>query len=95
MEEPVVNQSSPSRRFPFRLPSSRPTTETQDSMVGMVQAGLQDMEWGDPRSLQGQLGNVCIFHDALTPAQIKRLFVTGKENKVPQKVTELGKSIWS
>ena len=78
MEEPPTNLSSPSRRFPFRLPSSRPTTESQDSTVGMIQAGLQDMEWGEPRSLQGQLGSVCVFHDALSSAQIKRLYMTGK-----------------
>ena len=46
--------------------------------MGMIQAGLQDMEWGEPKSLQGQLGSVCVFHDALTPAQIKRLYMSGK-----------------
>uniref|UniRef100_A0A8C9EYS9 Neurobeachin like 1 n=1 Tax=Pavo cristatus TaxID=9049 RepID=A0A8C9EYS9_PAVCR len=37
----------------------------------MISAGTQDSEWGCPTSLEGQLGSVIIFHEALQPPQVK------------------------
>ncbi|XP_022079256.1 neurobeachin-like protein 1 [Acanthaster planci] len=51
-----------------------------ESPVGMVPVGMQDMEWGEPRSLQGQLGSVCVFHDVLQAQQIKKLYALGANN---------------
>ncbi|XP_071791552.1 neurobeachin-like protein 1 [Asterias amurensis] len=67
--------------FPFKLPSSRNSaSEANESSVAMVPVGMQDMEWGEPRSLQGQLGIVCVFHDVLQPLQIKKLYTAGANN---------------
>ncbi|XP_038073345.1 neurobeachin-like protein 1 isoform X2 [Patiria miniata] len=65
--------------FPFKLPTSRGSTanDANESPVAMVPAHMKDMEWGEPRSLQGQLGSVCVFHDVLTPVQIKKFYALG------------------
>uniref|UniRef100_A0A8C3FXZ2 Neurobeachin like 1 n=1 Tax=Chrysemys picta bellii TaxID=8478 RepID=A0A8C3FXZ2_CHRPI len=34
----------------------------------LISAGTQDSEWGCPTSLEGQLGSVIIFHEALQPS---------------------------
>lgn len=44
----------------------------------MISAGTQDSEWGCPTSLEGQLGSVTIFHEALQPSQVKALYLAGK-----------------
>uniref|UniRef100_A0A8C9EZH6 Neurobeachin like 1 n=1 Tax=Pavo cristatus TaxID=9049 RepID=A0A8C9EZH6_PAVCR len=44
----------------------------------MISAGTQDSEWGCPTSLEGQLGSVIIFHEALQPPQVKALYLAGK-----------------
>uniref|UniRef100_A0A803VVA4 Neurobeachin like 1 n=1 Tax=Ficedula albicollis TaxID=59894 RepID=A0A803VVA4_FICAL len=41
----------------------------------MISAGTQDSEWGCPTSLEGQLGSVIIFHEALQPSQVKALYL--------------------
>uniref|UniRef100_A0A803Y3J4 Neurobeachin like 1 n=1 Tax=Meleagris gallopavo TaxID=9103 RepID=A0A803Y3J4_MELGA len=43
----------------------------------MISAGTQDSEWGCPTSLEGQLGSVIIFHEALQPPQVKALYLAG------------------
>uniref|UniRef100_A0A8C7KG92 Neurobeachin-like protein 2 n=1 Tax=Oncorhynchus kisutch TaxID=8019 RepID=A0A8C7KG92_ONCKI len=48
-----------------------------ESVTKLISAGTQDSEWGSPTSLQGQLGNVMVFHEALQPNHVKALFVTG------------------
>lgn len=40
-------------------------------------AGSQDTEWGVPTSLEGHLGSVSVFYEALQPAQVKTLFSSG------------------
>uniref|UniRef100_A0A663LW83 Neurobeachin like 1 n=1 Tax=Athene cunicularia TaxID=194338 RepID=A0A663LW83_ATHCN len=45
----------------------------------MISAGTQDSEWGCPTSLEGQLGSVIIFHEALQPPQVKALYLAGKQ----------------
>jgi len=44
----------------------------------MISAGTQDSEWGCPTSLEGQLGSVIIFHEALQPPQVKALYLAGR-----------------
>uniref|UniRef100_A0A452HZS4 Uncharacterized protein n=1 Tax=Gopherus agassizii TaxID=38772 RepID=A0A452HZS4_9SAUR len=44
----------------------------------LISAGTQDSEWGCPTSLEGQLGSVIIFHEALQPSQVKALYLAGK-----------------
>uniref|UniRef100_A0A8B9BUL8 Neurobeachin like 1 n=1 Tax=Anser brachyrhynchus TaxID=132585 RepID=A0A8B9BUL8_9AVES len=44
----------------------------------MISAGTQDSEWGCPTSLEGHLGSVIIFHEALQPPQVKALYLAGK-----------------
>uniref|UniRef100_A0A8C3FVZ3 Neurobeachin-like protein 2 n=1 Tax=Chrysemys picta bellii TaxID=8478 RepID=A0A8C3FVZ3_CHRPI len=43
----------------------------------LISAGTQDSEWGCPTSLEGQLGSVIIFHEALQPSQVKALYLAG------------------
>uniref|UniRef100_A0A8C7R8I7 Neurobeachin-like protein 2 n=1 Tax=Oncorhynchus mykiss TaxID=8022 RepID=A0A8C7R8I7_ONCMY len=46
-----------------------------ESVTKLISAGTQDSEWGSPTSLQGQLGNVMVFHEALQPNHVKALFM--------------------
>jgi len=45
--------------------------------VATTAAGSQDTEWGSPTSLEGHLGSVAIFCEALQQAQVKTLFCMG------------------
>ncbi|XP_030052735.1 neurobeachin-like protein 2 isoform X1 [Microcaecilia unicolor] len=49
----------------------------KEGLVSTIVAGTQDTDWGTPTSLGGQLGSVSIFHEVLTPAQVKALFCSG------------------
>ncbi|XP_077997957.1 neurobeachin-like protein 1 isoform X2 [Glandiceps talaboti] len=71
---PTVVQ--PTTPFPFNLPSPltpRGSGSFQETLVTSTNAGSQDYDWGVPCSLQGQMGSVCVFHEALSPVQIKYL----------------------
>ncbi|XP_058888101.1 neurobeachin-like protein 1 isoform X1 [Acipenser ruthenus] len=48
-----------------------------ESVTKLISAGTQDSEWGSPTSLEGQLGSVLVFHEALQPAQVKALYLAG------------------
>ncbi|NXO23623.1 NBEL2 protein, partial [Cisticola juncidis] len=54
-------------------PAQLPT----EGVVATTAAGSQDMEWGSPTSLEGHLGSVAIFCEALQQAQVKALFCAG------------------
>ncbi|XP_058520854.1 neurobeachin-like protein 1 isoform X1 [Ochotona princeps] len=43
----------------------------------LISAGTQDSEWGCPTSLEGQLGSVIVFCEALQPPQVKALYLAG------------------
>ncbi|KAJ6665248.1 hypothetical protein lerEdw1_004297 [Lerista edwardsae] len=43
----------------------------------LISAGTQDSEWGSPTSLEGQLGSVILFHEALQPSHVKALYLAG------------------
>ncbi|XP_043381670.1 neurobeachin-like protein 1 isoform X1 [Chelonia mydas] len=54
----------------------------------LISAGTQDSEWGCPTSLEGQLGSVIIFHEALQPSQVKALYLAGPNCLTPWKSQE-------
>ncbi|KAK2529592.1 Nbeal1 [Columba guinea] len=54
----------------------------------MISAGTQDSEWGCPTSLEGHLGSVIIFHEALQPPQVKALYLAGPNCLTPWKSQE-------
>ncbi|XP_059585234.1 neurobeachin-like protein 2 isoform X1 [Alligator mississippiensis] len=57
----------------------------REGLVSTTAAGSQDMEWGTPTSLEGHLGLVSIFYEALQPAQVKVLFSAGPNVTSPFK----------
>ncbi|XP_054827025.1 neurobeachin-like protein 1 [Eublepharis macularius] len=54
----------------------------------LISAGTQDSEWGCPTSLEGQLGSVIIFHEALQPSHVKALYLAGPNCLTPWKSQE-------
>ncbi|KAJ3584809.1 hypothetical protein NHX12_015304, partial [Muraenolepis orangiensis] len=54
----------------------------------LISAGTQDSEWGSPTSLQGQLGGVLVFHEALQPAHVKAVCSAGPNCISPFKAQE-------
>uniref|UniRef100_A0A670ZS51 Neurobeachin-like protein 2 n=1 Tax=Pseudonaja textilis TaxID=8673 RepID=A0A670ZS51_PSETE len=80
---PFLNRS---QSFPASLASHTWTPiPPRESMVSTMIAGTQDTEWGMPTSLEGHLGSVAIFHEALQPAQVKALFLAGPNIASPFK----------
>ncbi|XP_069696226.1 neurobeachin-like protein 1 isoform X2 [Periplaneta americana] len=59
--------------FTLPLRSSAPL----DPNVKSFPAGMQDTIWGTPTSLRGQIGLAAMFHEALTPQQVKTLYDGG------------------
>ncbi|ELW62717.1 Neurobeachin-like protein 1 [Tupaia chinensis] len=45
------------------------TVDKSKLITKLISAGTQDSEWGCPTSLEGQLGSVIVFHEALQPPQ--------------------------
>ncbi|MBN3300810.1 NBEL2 protein, partial [Amia calva] len=84
--EPTFPSPSPlirSMSFPASLSSpswAPPTSPPVDTPVHTIPAGMQDMEWGSPTSLEGLLGTTFICHEALQPAQARMLFTAGPNN---------------
>ncbi|XP_064018491.1 LOW QUALITY PROTEIN: neurobeachin-like protein 2 [Pogoniulus pusillus] len=68
------SQSVPAALGPH---SWTPTQPPMEGVVATTAAGSQDMEWGSPTSLEGHLGSVAIFCEALQQAQVKALFCAG------------------
>ncbi|XP_029425829.1 neurobeachin-like protein 1 isoform X5 [Nannospalax galili] len=64
------------------------TTEKSKLITKLISAGTQDSEWGCPTSLEGQLGSVTIFHEALQPPQVKALYLAGPNCLSPWKCQE-------
>uniref|UniRef100_A0A674BFT9 Neurobeachin-like protein 2 n=1 Tax=Salmo trutta TaxID=8032 RepID=A0A674BFT9_SALTR len=59
-----------------------------ESVTKLISAGTQDSEWGSPTSLQGQLGSVMVFHEALQPNHVKTLCSPGPNCISPFKTQE-------
>lgn len=64
------------------------TTEKSKLVTKLISAGTQDSEWGCPTSLEGQLGSVIIFYEALQPPQVKALYLAGPNCLSPWKYQE-------
>ncbi|XP_072473428.1 neurobeachin-like protein 1 isoform X1 [Notamacropus eugenii] len=64
------------------------TPEKSELLTKLISAGTQDSEWGCPTSLEGQLGSVIIFHEALHPPQVKLLYLAGPNCLSPWKSPE-------
>nr|XP_023422800.1 LOW QUALITY PROTEIN: neurobeachin-like protein 1 [Cavia porcellus] len=62
--------------------------EKSKSVTKLISAGTQDSEWGCPTSLEGQLGSVIIFCEALQPSQVKVLYLAGPNCLSPWKCQE-------
>ncbi|XP_072858872.2 neurobeachin-like protein 2 isoform X3 [Pogona vitticeps] len=62
-----------------------PAQPPKESLVSTIAAGSQDTEWGTPTSLEGHLGSVSIFYEALQPTQVKSLFSSGPNVASPFK----------
>ncbi|KAM4836011.1 neurobeachin-like protein 1 [Thomomys bottae] len=64
------------------------TVEKSKSVTKLISAGTQDSEWGCPTSLEGQLGSVIIFYEALQPPHVKALYLAGPNCLSPWKCQE-------
>ncbi|XP_075385717.1 neurobeachin-like protein 1 isoform X2 [Tenrec ecaudatus] len=64
------------------------TSDKSQLVTKLISAGTQDSEWGCPTSLEGQLGSVIIFYEALQPAQVKALYLAGPNCLSPWKCQE-------
>ncbi|XP_039582492.1 neurobeachin-like protein 2 isoform X2 [Passer montanus] len=75
-QHPVLgrSQSVPATLGPH---SWTPTQLPTEGVVATTAAGSQDTEWGSPTSLEGHLGSVAIFCEALQQTQVKALFCAG------------------
>lgn len=49
----------------------------QEGSVSSTLAGTQDTRWGSPTSLEGELGAVAIFHEALSETALQALWTLG------------------
>lgn len=49
----------------------------QEGSISSTLAGTQDTRWGSPTSLEGELGAVAIFHEALQEAPLQVLYNLG------------------
>ncbi|NWY04565.1 NBEL2 protein, partial [Nothoprocta ornata] len=63
-----------------------PLQPPTEGVVATAAAGSQDAEWGTPTSLEGHLGSVAIFYEALQQAQVKALFAAGPNVASPLKL---------
>ncbi|XP_068091322.1 neurobeachin-like protein 2 isoform X2 [Hyperolius riggenbachi] len=55
----------------------------REGVVSTIAAGTQDTEWGTPTSLEGHLGTVAIFHDAIQQSHVKTLYSNGPNYVTP------------
>ncbi|XP_060018110.1 neurobeachin-like protein 2 isoform X5 [Lagenorhynchus albirostris] len=57
----------------------------QEGSISSTLAGTQDTRWGSPTSLEGELGAVAIFHEALQAAALRVLCTLGPNETAPFK----------
>ncbi|XP_012928022.1 neurobeachin-like protein 2 isoform X3 [Heterocephalus glaber] len=60
-------------------------TPLQEGSISSTLAGTQDMRWGSPTSLEGELGTVAIFHEAVQAAALRTLCALGPNEPAPFK----------
>uniref|UniRef100_A0A4W3GNQ3 Neurobeachin-like protein 2 n=1 Tax=Callorhinchus milii TaxID=7868 RepID=A0A4W3GNQ3_CALMI len=78
-ETVMVSRGSLARSLSFPAALAAPTL-APEAIVNTIPAGTQDAEWGSPTSLEGQLGDVSVFHEALQPPQLRVLHAAGPNN---------------
>ncbi|XP_069067022.1 neurobeachin-like protein 2 isoform X2 [Pleurodeles waltl] len=76
------SQSFPATATPAHGWGLGTSPNPREGLVSTIAAGTQDTEWGTPTSLQGQLGSVYIFHEALQPGQVKALHCSGPNSQI-------------
>uniref|UniRef100_UPI00398EFA2E neurobeachin-like protein 2 isoform X1 n=1 Tax=Pristiophorus japonicus TaxID=55135 RepID=UPI00398EFA2E len=74
-----------SQSFPASFAAPIRGATLPQTIVNTIAAGTQDTEWGTPTSLEGQMGSVFVFHEALQPMHVKALFTAGPNNLLPLK----------
>ncbi|XP_041045681.1 neurobeachin-like protein 2 isoform X1 [Carcharodon carcharias] len=74
-----------SQSFPASFASPMRGSTSSQAIVNTIMAGTQDTEWGTPTSLEGQMGSVFVFHEALQPVHVKAFFNAGPNNLLPFK----------
>ncbi|XP_028742695.1 neurobeachin-like protein 2 isoform X2 [Peromyscus leucopus] len=57
----------------------------QEGSISSTLAGTQDTRWGSPTSLEGELGTVAIFHEALQASALQVLYGLGPNEPAPFK----------
>ncbi|PNI80961.1 NBEAL2 isoform 2, partial [Pan troglodytes] len=57
----------------------------QEGSIDSTLAGTQDTRWGSPTSLEGELGAVAIFHEALQATALRTLCTLGPNETAPFK----------
>nr|XP_020023925.1 neurobeachin-like protein 2 isoform X4 [Castor canadensis] len=57
----------------------------QEGSISSTLAGTQDTQWGSPTSLEGELGAVAIFHEALQAPALRSLSTLGPNEPAPFK----------
>ncbi|XP_054992464.1 neurobeachin-like protein 2 isoform X1 [Sorex araneus] len=57
----------------------------QEGNISSTLAGTQDTRWGSPTSLEGELGAVAIFHEALPATSLRALCTLGPNETAPFK----------
>ncbi|XP_021574806.1 neurobeachin-like protein 2 [Carlito syrichta] len=57
----------------------------QEGSISSTLAGTQDTRWGSPTSLEGELGAVAIFHEALQATALRTLCTLGPNEMAPFK----------
>ena len=55
----------------------------QEGSISSTLAGTQDTRWGSPTSLEGELGAVAIFHEALQVEALRVLCNLGMQHHPP------------
>ncbi|XP_055956982.1 neurobeachin-like protein 1 [Patella vulgata] len=61
------------KRFFQVSPKSTPAQQN----VSSIPSGMQDDIWGSPITIHGQIGSICIFHDAISQNQVRSLYSIG------------------
>ncbi|XP_067686159.1 neurobeachin-like protein 1 [Haliotis asinina] len=52
-------------------------SSTHQPGIDSIPGGKQDEVLGPPISIHGQIGSICVFHDALQPGQVRTLYSQG------------------
>lgn len=76
----VPESSAQSSRRSFGLKSLFQKNNTNVPGIKTIPLGTQDDQYGVPVTLNGQVGSVCIFHEAVTANQVRKLYTMGPNN---------------